>query len=145
VETKTMAWREEGRISLTVHTSEPPTDAEWQRYLDGIHKKGVPADQRVVVCSYGGGPNLQQRKLLVTAVEGRQAPVALFTSSAVMRGIGVALSWFNPRLKVFALGEFETGFKFLGLTDEEGKRVRRRISELEAELGLAKKFGAVAQ
>src|SRR5882757_1108352 len=102
-----MVWANEGRLSVTVHSTAAPSGAEWQRYLDDMIRLDPIADRKVIVWSYGGGPDLGQRKRLVEAVKGREAPVALFTSSAVMRGIGVALSWFNPKFKIYAPGDFD--------------------------------------
>lgn len=133
-----MVFKSSGRLELTVHGSGPPTAEEWELYMVHARKvvRGRLADMRIIVVSYGGGPDSAQRKALMDLVGARGAPVVLLTSSIVARGVGTAVSWFNPKLRVFGLHDDARAFEYLGLTDDEAATARQMRAELERELGL---------
>src|SRR6187549_3930834 len=97
---RTMNWRRMGRMVVTVHTAAEPSDVDWDGYMAQVDAFLPLSDQRILVVSAGGGPNSKQRKMMVDALAGARVPVAIITNSMLMRGAGVAVSWFNPSLKV---------------------------------------------
>ncbi|MCA9609713.1 MAG: hypothetical protein KC619_29145 [Myxococcales bacterium] len=132
-----MRWRRLGRLCLTVHGEQSPTDEEWTAYLAGIDRHVPLHAQRVLVVSAGGAPSSAQRKRMVDALEGAQVPVAIITSSLLMRGAGIAVSWFNPFVEVFAPHQLARALDHLGLTEWQRAEVPRILAQLESELEIS--------
>jgi hypothetical protein len=131
-----MNWRRMGRMVVTVHTEAVPNDADWSGYMGQVDAF-LPLDaQRILVISAGGGPNGKQRKMMIDALGGVRVPVAIITTSALMRGAGVAVSWFNPSLKILGPEDLDRAMDYLELTEWERTECPRVIGELEKELGL---------
>jgi hypothetical protein len=131
-----MNWRRMGRLVVTVHTSDVPDDAEWDGYMSQVDAYLPLEDQRVLVVSAGGGPNGKQRKMMIDALKGAKVPVAIITNNWLMRGSGIAVSWFNPSLKVFGPDALDGAIDYLGLTAWERVESARSLDELEKGLGL---------
>ncbi len=125
-----------GRLCVTVHTESVPSDEDWNAYMTGV-KRDVPmAEQRVLVVSAGGGPDGKQRKMMVDTLNGTHVPVAILTDSWVMRGAGIAISWFNPSLKVYGPNDLEPALAYLELTTRERRQTAQALRELQQALGL---------
>jgi hypothetical protein len=131
-----MDWRRMARLVVTVHTHAVPEDEEWAEYMSGVDAYLPLEDQRILVVSAGGGPSGKQRQMMVEALNGARVPVAIITSSWVMRGSGIAVSWFNPSLKVFGPDALDSAIEYLGLTTWERMESTRCLKELEKGLGL---------
>ena len=131
-----MDWRRMGRLVVTVHTAEVPSDEDWGQYVAGVDDYLPLEDQRVLVVSAGGGPNGKQRKMMTDALNGARVPVAIVTNSLFMRGAGIAVSWFNPSLKVLRPEALDRAIDYLGLTEWERVECARVLKELEKGLGL---------
>ena len=125
-----------GRFVVTVHTHEIPNDEDWNRYMAQVHDHLPLEEQRILVVSAGGGPNGKQRKMMVDALAGAVVPVVILTNSLLMRGAGIAVSWFNPGLKVFGPQALDSAVAYLQLTEWERAESIRLIAQLERELGL---------
>src|SRR5262245_427079 len=97
---------------------------------------GAKVPRRWLVVSAGGGPNGKQRKMMTDALKGARVPVAIVTNSLLMRGAGIAVSWFNPSLKVLRPEDLDGAINYLGLTEWERAESARVLKELEKGLGL---------
>lgn len=124
------------RLVVTVHTSAVPDDEEWAAYIAQADAYLPLEDQRILVVSAGGGPDGKQRKMIVDVLKGARVPVAIITNNWLMRGPGIAVSWFNPSLKVFGPADLDTAVDYLGLTTWERVESGRVLKELEKGLGL---------
>lgn len=136
----TMGYRREGRVLVIVHSRRSPTDLEWATFLKEMQTYGQRQELRVVTYSHGGGPDGKQRKM---ATDLNKDParhdfvmVALLTSSAIMRGMGPALSWFLRNIKIFGLDADAEAHKFLGLSRAESTFALSARRQLEHDLGL---------
>lgn len=139
-----MGWHFADRLSVTVHGRVDPSDAEWQSYLDDLLSLPNVADNAVLVYSEGGGPKALHRAALERAMAEAGQPearVALVSASRVMRGIGTAISWFNPHLRVFAPSKLDSALSYLELEPEQCTDARRRLREIGARLSID--FGPV--
>ena len=125
-----------GRLVVTVHTAAVPKDSEWADYMAQVDAYLPLSAQRILVVSAGGGPNGPQRKMMTDALNGAKVPVAIITSSVMMRGAAVAVSWFNPSLQVFGPEGLESALDYLELTPWERTESVRWVKELETQLGL---------
>lgn len=132
----TMDWRRRGRLVVTVHTSSNPSDRDWTEYMSGFADYLPLEDQRIFVVSEGGGPDSAQRRNLTNALAGAIVPVAILTNSWRMRGAGVAVSWFNPSIKIMAQGAMDQAFEHLELTAAERLECRAIVRELQTRLGI---------
>ncbi len=126
-----MGWRRMGRLCVTVHTEHPPTNEEWAAYVEQAGEYRPLQDQRVLVVSAGGAPDGKQRKLMVDVLQGARVPVAILTNSLVMRAAGVAVSWFNPMLKVFGPDALDSATQYLDLTAWERRESESALKELQ--------------
>jgi hypothetical protein len=132
-----MAWRFVGRLGVIVHGEKAPTNLEWHTFLRDASKHSARGDGRVMVASYGGGPDGQQRKALAEAVGHSPAPTVIMTNSVVMRSIVAAISFFNRKTMAVGLHDHDEACAYLGLSGEERGITNTMRKELEAELGLA--------
>lgn len=126
-----------GATVVTVHTRQPPSDAEWGAYVADILALNDPAQYRVLVYSEGGGPNARQRSQLSEALRGAQTRTAIVTGSVAMRGIGTIVSWFNNQLKVFGPGDLGKALGYLSLSHDEQVRVLALLRSSADKLGMS--------
>lgn len=129
-----MLWSNEASLAITVHTAMSPTNHEWDAYLADIRGLGPLRDRKVVVVSFGGGPNGAQRRRLIDQLSGQSTRTVIFTDNAVMRGIGIAVSWFNRSLRVFGMEDRNKGYSYLGLSDDEVQKADATIQRLSEAL-----------
>jgi hypothetical protein len=132
-----VAWKFEGRLSVMVHGPVNPTNLEWQRFLRDAVDGRTGTHWRNLVVSYGGRPDGEQRKQLAEMLKGRAAPTAIMTGNAVVRAAVVAISFFNRKMKAFALDDFDGACSYLELTPDERRRARAFLAELTQALGLS--------
>ncbi|MGC4094219.1 MAG: hypothetical protein QM756_41180 [Polyangiaceae bacterium] len=131
-----MSWRFEGRLCVVVHSAKSPTNLEWQRFLKDAHEHSG-SHMRILVVSHGGGPDGDQRTQLARTMSSAPAPTAVMTSSALVRGISAAISFFNRKMKTVDLHDAEGAFGFLGLTASERVKALQLRAHLENDLEVA--------
>jgi hypothetical protein len=145
-----MAWSVLADLLLVVHDEHAPGDAEWDRWLRA-YAAGAADFRAMIVYSAGGGPTSAQRKrLLETISRLPRAPAAfMVTSSALVRGVVTALSWFlRPahRAKTFRLDELDRVFGLLDLDAAARRATKLEIDTLMGALatrvGLSPSAGA---
>ena len=57
-----MAWAHDGRLLVVVHGKSSPSALEWSRFLNDNRSL---RDPRILVCTYGGSPDGNQRRELM--------------------------------------------------------------------------------
>lgn len=120
-----------GEIMVVIHTSDPPNDAEWREYIDGVLSTDLHSLRSVVITD-GGAPNSAQRKALNEALNGAEVPGIVVTPSALVRGVVTALSWFNKKIKAYAPEDFDRACTYLELSGPEIEVVWETIDRLRA-------------
>jgi len=128
-----LVWKFEGRLAVAVHGASDPSNLEWAGYLRDTLAQPDISRMRVLVVSHGGGPNGQQRKSLMDGLL-RPAPTAYLSNKWVARSLINTMSWFNPQLRAFGLGEDSAAFQFLQLTENEQRIARKFRAALEAQV-----------
>lgn len=128
----------EGRLNVAFHGARAPTNLEWQRYVNEAVARPARPDIRVVVLSRGGSPDGQQRATLMTAMRGRQSPMALLTDNLIARTAIAAMRFFNPSMRAYSTTNLKEAGDFLDLTVVERERVAALLVELEREVGESK-------
>src|SRR5262245_39341216 len=118
-------------LGLVVHSPKPPNDEEWNAYFTAVRQRENELPKiRTLVLTEGGGPNSAQRKVINDFLGGRQTPVVLVSSSAMIRGVTTALSWFNPLVKSCSPEQIDAAFDYLGVPEEDQERVWKEIRKL---------------
>jgi hypothetical protein len=131
-----MAWQNDGRVFVVVHTSAAPDRSEWQGYVRALQRTSGGPDRRVLVRTYGGSPDGAQRKMLTDVAQQHETPAAILTNTVLARAVATAISWFIPKLKVFGIHGLVAAYDFLELTPAERTRAHQLLTELESELGI---------
>ncbi|NUP05419.1 MAG: hypothetical protein HOW73_05090 [Polyangiaceae bacterium] len=126
-----MRFEQFGDTVAMVHTADPPSDEEWDAYLAS---QRAHWSARVLVFTEGGGPTTLQRGRLNDALAGRIVKTAVVSSSAVIRGIVTALSWFNPGIKSFLPNEASAALRYLGVAVEDQAGLMQKVTRLSKEL-----------
>ncbi len=63
-------------------------------------------------------------------------PVAVVSSSTLVRGIVTAFNWFNMNMRVFSPIEVQAAFEFLHLGETTGDAVWEALDTIQDELGI---------
>jgi hypothetical protein len=134
---ETMAYEKVGAFVVCVHPVQEPNDADWNGYLAFLKQHERVCDS-VFVYSVGGGPNLGQRRALAEATVGRTLFAAVITPSRVTRAIGVAVSWLNPHVRMFAPGYLKDALAYLKLGPREAADVLYSARQLAKGLCIAR-------
>lgn len=121
-------------VIVYVHDERSPTDEEWEQALSHYREAPDPTLVRALVLTAGGAPNAKQRSRL-NQVAGTSCAIAVLTPSPIARAAGVAVAWFNPRVRIFGRSEVEEALDHLAVSSERRPVLRRLLAELERELG----------
>jgi hypothetical protein len=144
----TMGWGvleiDERRVLVAVHGTAPPSDAEWQEWIEMLAHHGRAVDQELVLLSNlvvteGGAPTTEQRarvNAMVTAGRSRPA-VAVVTSNRMVRLMVRGFSIFNDRVRVFAPGEWRGAALHAGVPSDRFASLVSLVGRIEADV-----FGA---
>lgn len=141
-----MVWERPGGsgiVLLAVHTSTPPSEAEWGAWIETL----IAVNERFagelsltanLVITDGGGPSQSQRGSVNNLVAGSRSapPVAIVTDSRIVRTLVSGLSIFNPRLRVFPPAQIAVAAAHLGVPRPElGALLREAVSLADKRLG----------
>lgn len=130
-------------IYVALHTRITPSDAEWRawtRSLEDYAKEsgGDLGRSANLVITDGGSPNTSQRTAVnnIVALGASLPPVAVITSSLLVRTIVRAFTIFNEKLRVFAPDAVREAAEHVGITPSELSVVLAEAVRVErAELG----------
>ncbi len=135
-EERTFVYEVAGGAHVAVHGSVSPHDEEWQRYLDDISEH-LGEIRGVIVNTTGGGPSSLQRSMATEHWKrhGGGPKMSIMTTSAFVRGMVTALSWFlGPTVKAFPIEDYGDAAEHLGLGAAEVDEVRATVARLRANL-----------
>ncbi|NUP09677.1 MAG: hypothetical protein HOW73_26835 [Polyangiaceae bacterium] len=127
----TMRYELFGDTLAILHMANAPSDDEWEGMLVYL-RANWPA--RVVVFTDGGGPTTLQRGRLNDALSGKPLKTAVVTSSAVVRGIVTALSWFNAGIKTFTPDRAPAALRYLGVAVDAHEHLMQQVLKLSKQL-----------
>lgn len=133
-----------GALLVLVHTEKNPTNDEWQRFLDELRRVGVK-QARVLVRTEGAAPDTLQRQQFNDLLAGHPLPLAVLSDSRVVRGVGTALRWFNPAIRVLPSADLAGALAHVRVAPSEHDAVLRTLGELRAELYPAGAAGSSAR
>jgi hypothetical protein len=133
VKSPTMRWKQVDRWVVVVHGDAPPSDEDWDGYVDFLREAIV--GRRGLVITDGAGPNGRQREQLVALPQVTAAPFAVVTPSAVARGIVTALGWLGQSIKAFSPARIDDALQHLEVPPELRPWMLKQIASLRTELG----------
>lgn len=127
---------------LLIHGASPPDREEWREFVDAVRaglarSSGDIERLPMLVLSAGGAPDALQRSALneVQVQVGKTARVAFLSESTMIRGVTRALTWLNPKVKVFPPEKFLDAFTYLGVPSDRAGAVKGELLVAERELG----------
>jgi hypothetical protein len=134
-----MLFRYVDRVVVMVHTTAAPDVASWHQYCAAILHFRSEA-RGVLVFTQGGGPNSKQREEMRLALGDRPSPpVAIMTSSPIVRSIITSLNWFfGQSVAAFAQDDLTGPLRHLSSAGHtpSGELLLRTLSALAGELGV---------
>jgi hypothetical protein len=141
---KTSVARLVDNVVVVVHTSLPPSNEEWNSYMQTVVAAGRAHSGdlmrcRQLVMTDGGGPNSAQRaaaQKTAAQVNGEAMPVAVVSSSTLVRGIVTAFNWFNMNMKVFSPVDVRAAFDFLRVKESTVQAIWAALDSIQDELGI---------
>ena len=127
-----MAWSFDGDLHVVMHDRRDPTDAEWSRYIAELQRCTTQGDWRILVYSAGGTPTGHQRHALTKTLRGH--PVAVITSSPIMRAMGFVMKALDPSIRVMTPSDEDSAFAHLRLTPDHRRRALMLRDQLARQL-----------
>lgn len=127
----TMDYRAMNGVVLCVHKDAPPTDAEWDGFVELCAKH---LNGRGIVWTNKGGPSPKQRTQLNERIKGGPLRTAVCSGATIVRGVVTAFSWFNPLIKAFAKTEFDAAIEHVGIPAALGPPLLAQLMKMEASL-----------
>ena len=123
----TLAFVAQDDLAIVVHGGLPPTDVEWDAYVEFLMSVmspywSVPGKlrrRRVLVVTDGGSPSALQRKKIQEAFPDSNIPTSVVTASQVARGVVLALSWFGLKIRAFAPQKWSDALVFLEVSERK--------------------------
>lgn len=134
-----MVWRVIDQILVLVHTNTPPSEAEFNAYVNFCKTKLPPSCNQCMVVTPGPGPNAKQRERVNEFLKTHPMKVAVVTDSTLVRGITTALSWFNSETKAFTNARMGDALGHLGVPQgERAARILMEIRKIQTALATAR-------
>lgn len=139
---KNMAFGAVNAFVILVHNKHPPTDDEWNDYLQFSVARGLTHGllSYYLVLSEGGAPSAAQRKMLydsISTVLQKNPSVmrtAIVTSSTFVRGIVTAMRLFEPIYQAFSPDDMKGAYAYLGISPAYFGEIEAMIAALKAQL-----------
>lgn len=106
-----------GRWIFTAYGPDDATEedaAEILRVLRSMDLKHV----KMVTYTTGGTLSLRHRKEVNAVIGKNNPPLAVLVENPFARGVITALSWFNPAVKAFSLGDEFDAFDYVGIPED---------------------------
>lgn len=119
----TLQFDKSGQTLLIVHTSEAPSDDDWDAWLERMGRLDY---KNILIISRGGGPTASQRRKTNKFWLGKKVPrFALVTTSRFVIGIVKAFNWFlDDQLKPFHPDDMERAFDYIEVPEAERDSLR---------------------
>jgi hypothetical protein len=138
---KNLAYGRVDRFVVVVHGKEPPTDEEWNEYLDFTFKGAAAKDVvRHLVVTEGAAPSSAQRRELQERAsecldqDPMSVRAAIITPSTFVRGVVTAMSWIVDTNRAFAPDKLDDAMKYLGIPLEHFAEIEKMVRTLQGEL-----------
>lgn len=125
-------------IAVAVHSTEPPTDDEWIKWIElnvDAAERGVL--KAMLVVTDGGAPNAKQRSMVADMPDAaREVPTAIVSHSTFVRGIVTALSWSGKNIKAFDPASWDRIGAYLKVEQQQQSVLLSAVRNLQREVGV---------
>ncbi len=114
-----------GTVLVVAHNAQPPSVEDWTRYCELIARHQLTTTAQVILAE-GPGPNATQRQQALNQVPQDYTipPTAVFTRSALVRGVVSLFNWFTPRaMRAFVPGDVSAAALHLGMSEAQVQRM----------------------
>lgn len=124
----------EARLVVSSQSKFNPSDDEWARWMAATSNlENEMREIRLLVVTEGGHPTKAQLDRL-RAVNKKNPPTAIVSSSRALRFFASALTFINPTIRCFSPTELDGAFEHIGLSPADRARATEAIERLEHEL-----------
>lgn len=132
-----------GQVTVALHTKNPPSDEEWEEYLNAHQRyfeRGM--SMRFLILTEGGAPTATQRMRMneVVADWMRKNPdcvrTAIITHSSFVRGVVTAIGWFRPIARAFAPDHIQQALAYLDVPESQMVEIEQLVPKLKAKMAL---------
>lgn len=130
---RTCVYRAFAEYMVVLHSGNSPSDAEWAEMVAAFRACDLK-NLRIVVFTYGGAPNARQRAAINDILADCAPRIAIMTPSTFARGVGTAMTWFNPHMRLFGPEQLTEVLSHLGSPEHDRPRLKLVLGELEREL-----------
>lgn len=127
--TRSMFFERVGDVVLVASGGQASSDEEWSRFLAMLDDAGG----NILVIAGKRRPSPEQRGQLRDRLAGGRY-LALVTGSTLSKGVGIALSWFTKRVRVFDPEALASAMEHVGLGAEHAAEVRSFIDDARGAL-----------
>jgi hypothetical protein len=122
-------------VVIIVHGADPPSNEEWEAWLNYYVQEAAEDRLPIYVVTEGGGPDVNQRDSLNRRFSKIKPRAAVVTSSRVARGIITALQWVGQiDLKGFAPEKRHEALVFLGVRPDMLKAIDAAVRDMQREI-----------
>lgn len=128
----------EANCLVLYQTSESPSDAEWDAYLELLRfVQDSNADFRVFVQTEGGRPTPPQQARLAQLCSGTGWGTAVVSTALAVRFVVSSLSLTKQNLRYFTPDELAQAYAHLELDESAQQSIERTLERFRAELRAA--------
>jgi hypothetical protein len=129
----TLRYERSGQTLVIVHTSEAPSDEDWDSWLE---RMGQFDYENILIVSRGGGPTARQRRKTNKFWLGKKVPkFALVTNSRFVIGIVRAFNWFlDDQLRPFHPDDYGQALDYIEVPERERDALRMTAELLAKQL-----------
>jgi hypothetical protein len=125
------SWALYESVLLVAQRPGMPTDADWSEY---VKDAGVVPFTGVLVVGEGNKLSPTQRADAGRLLRRNGARNAVVTSSAVSRGVMIALGWLGVKVRAFGPADFNGAFDYLGVPVEQRGEALALVKALRSAL-----------
>ncbi|AKQ63629.1 hypothetical protein A176_000541 [Myxococcus hansupus] len=125
IRTRTLGLAYVGTVLVVAHNTQPPSAEDWARYCELIARHKDTATAQLVLAE-GPGPSATQRQQALNQVPKEYVipPTAVFTRSALVRGVVSLFNWFTPRsMRAFVPGDITAAAGHLRMSEAQVQRL----------------------
>lgn len=125
IRTRTLGLAYVGTVLVVAHNTQQPSAEDWARYCELIARHQNTATAQLVLAE-GPGPSATQRQQALNQVPKEYVipPTAVFTRSALVRGVVSLFNWFTPRsMRAFVPGDIAAAAAHLRMSEEQVQRL----------------------
>jgi hypothetical protein len=121
-------------LLVVVAADAPPGEADWERLRTVREANRGRIRMMLLVAQPRSLPTSAQREEFTTFMRLTGLGVAVITDSALLRGLGLAMSKLGLKVRAYAPSDLARAFEFCGVSESRREDLTRLIGALKAQL-----------